>query len=367
MTDVSNREEVRTGPDRVRSFLRTTGVVGLAWLPFAVAWTLYARIYVPEISFGAAAVSGLVAMGNAAALGVGVWYLTGVYPWPQKLRPSFYLAHLGLAVLYAALWTVMGQFYGGGIEGVISFFVEAVLLGWRLLMGVWLYGMVVGVCYLIRVGRRLVEQERLLARAEALAMEARLESLRSQLNPHFLFNALHTIRALVNTDPSLAREGIERLGRLLRYSLERSSGAFVSLEEEWRFTEDYLELERVRLGDRLKTTSELAPEARSCLVPPLLVQALVENAVIHGIAPAVDGGTVTVRASISNGDLCLNVEDDGVGADPGRVTDGHGHRLLRERLEGLYGDRASVDFSGAPKAGFGVSVRIPRETVEPPE
>ena len=352
--------DVTPGPDAKppMGLAKKAAIVLSAWLPFAVLWMLFVRIFL-DSTITYAAFSASVAIGIAAVLGVGVWRVSGLMPWPRRLSATFYLSHIALGLVYSLTWNLSFMTVLVRDGGWLAPLLESGDFGWRVLMGLWLYGLVAGVSYALRIGRRVVEQERLIARAQALAVEARLESLRSQLHPHFLFNALHTIRTLVNTDPELAQGGIERLGRLLRYTLERSPGESVPLSEEWSFAEDYLELERVRLGERLEARCTLSEDARDRPVPPFVVQPLVENAVIHGISPSMAGGTVQVQAHVVDGNLRIRVADDGVGADPATMSEGHGHRLLRERLEGLYGGRASVEFAGAPQQGLGVTLSIP--------
>jgi hypothetical protein len=349
-------------PNRGLSLLKGAAVLVAVWAPFAGLWILFVRVFL-QASLAEAVFSGVVAIGNAAILSVGVWWISGRYRWPRKLRPRFYLAHVLLGSAYSAAWIFMGHVVAQAQTGqnTLRMLVVSGLLGWRFIMGLWLYGLVAGVSYAIRVGRSLVEQERIAARAQALATEARLESLRSRLNPHFLYNALHTARSLVRTNPEVARDAIEELGRLLRYSLDGSERSRVPLAEELSFTRDYLVLEKLRLEERLGVEWETEPAAEACVVPPFLVQPLVENAVLHGISPAVDGGVVRIGARVEGDDLVVRVADDGIGRDPASVEEGRGHRLLLERMEATYGERASVRFDGRPGEGFEVTIRLPAE------
>ena len=151
------------------------------------------------------------------------------------------------------------------------------------------------------------------------------------------------------------------LGSLLRYSLDRSPGTLVSLSEEWELTQAYLRLEEKRLGNRLQVGYELGPEAARWRVPPFIIQPLVENAVLHGISPLPEGGTIQVSAEISDGELVVKVRDDGRGIveSDHPSSGGHGHCLLVERLRTLYGERASACFGPAPEGGFEAVVRLP--------
>src|SRR5581483_1777731 len=143
--------------------------------------------------------------------------------------------------------------------------------------------------------------------------EARLNALRMQLDPHFLFNALNTISSHVERDPKLTRRMIEHLGDLLRLSLESRDKQEVPLVEELAFLDHYLAIQKIRFGNQLQVKMQIAPEVRLAAVPALVVQPLVENAIRHGISRRAAGGTVTVQATSEKGRLEIRVLDDGVG------------------------------------------------------
>jgi two-component sensor histidine kinase len=204
----------------------------------------------------------------------------------------------------------------------------------------------------------LAESQVRAARAEAAATRAELAAIQARLNPHFLSNALHSVSALISTDPEAAEEALDRLGDLFRYSLEMSERRVVRLADEWQFVKDYLAIEQLRLGGRLTTRLELDPSAATCEVPSFVLQPLVENAVRHGIGPRRAGGTVRVSARRDGSRLELTVEDDGVGGDPAavRTSKGTGLRTLRERLalEGSLEGKVEVETS----ADDGFRVRV---------
>src|SRR6185295_2415063 len=158
-----------------------------------------------------------------------------------------------------------------------------------------------------------VEQARRAARAEVLSAEARLAALRARLNPHFILNLLHTLMGLVGRDPASAQAALEQLGDVLRYALRVQSQGLdeVRLREEWEFVERYLALERLRLGDRLRTRLEVEESLLDAVVPVFSLQPLVENAVRHAIAPRASGGSIDVRAARHGDTVLLTVEDDG--------------------------------------------------------
>ena len=333
----------------------------LAWIPFYALWALFVLGYADATLSGALEGSAIT-IGTAALLGMGVWSLTGRFPWPDRVRVGFYFLHAGLATVYSVGWYLAGSAVGSLISGVpmeLRFW-DWENSGWRFLMGVWLYGLVAGICYALRIRGRLQDQERAAARLEGLATQARLKSLQARLNPHFLFNALNSVSALIPESPTDAEEAVERLADLLRYSLAEKDGT-VTLEQEWAFTKDYLEMESLRLGDRLRVDSEIPNGLLGIRIPPFAVQTLVENSVRHGISPQAEGGTITIRASTESETLVISVADDGVGADPASVDqpDGSGIRNLRERLVGAYGVQASLRLSTEPGRGCRAELRTP--------
>ncbi len=215
----------------------------------------------------------------------------------------------------------------------------------------------------VRIERKLEEQGRLL-------LEARLDALQRQINPHFLFNTLNSITSLVRSRPELAREMIVKLGNILRVLL-KDREAFVPFSEELAFTDDYLDIEVVRFGEKLKVVKEIAEETLHVVVPGMLLQPLIENSIKHGLEPRISGGTVTLRSRVTeDGMLLVEVEDDGVGMDPERDCaspvsglvrpgSGIGIRNVQERMAVLYGKLAGVEINSRPGRGTKVSLRMP--------
>jgi two-component system LytT family sensor kinase len=215
----------------------------------------------------------------------------------------------------------------------------------------------------VRVERKLEEQVRLL-------LEARLDALQRQINPHFLFNTLNSITSLVRSKPELAREMIVKLGNILR-ALLKDREAFVPFSEELAFTDDYLDIEVVRFGEKLKVVKEIAENTLHVVVPGMLLQPLIENSIKHGLEPRISGGTVTLRSRITDeGRLMIEVEDDGVGMAPEREHGspasgltrpgtGIGMRNVRERMEVLYGNLAALEINSRPGRGTKVTLLMP--------
>jgi two-component system, LytTR family, sensor kinase len=205
-----------------------------------------------------------------------------------------------------------------------------------------------------RIEMKLEEQERLL-------LQARMEALQSQINPHFLFNTLNSVSSLVRFDPDTARTMVVKLANILRRLL-RKGDSFVPLREEFEFVDDYLDIEVVRFGgDKLKVVKELDPASLEAMVPSVILQPLVENAVKHGLSPKVEGGTIYLRSRIQDSLLVVEVEDDGVGITESASSSGTGIGManVRERLNVLYNDLARVEVESSPHAGTTIRLVLP--------
>jgi len=222
--------------------------------------------------------------------------------------------------------------------------------------------MVVGIALKVwnalRIELKLEEQRRLL-------LEARLDALQRQINPHFLFNTLNSIASLVRVRPEMAREMTVKLANILR-ALLKDHDSYVPLSEELRFTDDYLDIEVVRFGaDKLKVEKEIDPRTLDVLVPSILLQPLIENSIKHGLEPRINGGTVTLRSRLEGNRVLIEVADDGVGmgARPTsalrRAGAGIGMKNVQERLEVLYGAQMRFSVVSSPGRGTLVSIEIP--------
>jgi signal transduction histidine kinase len=203
------------------------------------------------------------------------------------------------------------------------------------------------------------------AQLEAQLAHARLENLRLQLQPHFLFNALHTVSALVHVDPDGADRALDELGRLLRYAL-RQSAEDVTLRQEWEFTRDYLGFEALRLGKRLRLETKVSPDALDAAVPPFILQPLVENAVRHGVANSPSGGDISVSIARDDGSVLMWVANTMAGGAGAEGMAGTGLQRLRERLALKYAPGTTL-VEVATGTKFAVSVRLPWQPAGPQE
>jgi len=207
-----------------------------------------------------------------------------------------------------------------------------------------------------RIERKLVEQEKAL-------LQARMDALVSQINPHFLFNTLNTISSLIRFDPDTARTVLLKLSNILRRRL-RAQVHFSPLQQELDFIDDYLDIEVVRFGrDKLQIRKEIDPETLDMVVPSMILQPLVENALRHGIAPKIEGGAITLRANRRNGRLTVEVIDDGVGISGQRQPEVYGGGIgisnVRERLKVVYAQDFLMKIDSQPGKGTAIRIEIP--------
>ena len=286
--------------------------------------------------------------------------------WPQH---GWALTDTALVVVSGALPGITPRFELGIPRSAARAQVDA--------RAAWMHAIAAGValalCVIILLAGQLSRDHRLraaesslaesrlrTAQAETAATRAELASIQARLNPHFLSNALHSVSALVASDPLAAEEALDRIGDLFRYSLIQSEQHIVCLADEWRFVQDYLAIEKMRLGSRLTVELSLERAAGECNVPSFVLQPLVENAIRHGIGPRTTGGTVRVTGRRVNGRLQLEVTDDGAGARAEALdtSGGTGLRTLRQRLSLDDAFRGAVDVETAPDRGFRVRVSL---------
>jgi two-component system LytT family sensor kinase len=210
-----------------------------------------------------------------------------------------------------------------------------------------------------RIEHQLEEQEKLL-------MAARIEALSSQINPHFLFNALNSISSLIRSNPETARLLIAKLSSLLRKRI-RSRDHFVTLREELESIDQYLDIEVVRFGPQLRVEKRIAPDTLDVIVPSMILQPLIENSIKHGLAPKVEGGTVTVRSFRENGHAIVEVLDDGLGMTEDELhnalTAGIGLSNVDERLRVTYGENYRLKLTSRLGEGTCARMQIPEMTV----
>ena len=335
----------------------------------ALAWTIFGCVFaLPDLSAGANRRHDLL-------LSLTLWWSWGLItplilrldrqlPISSKQLPRRVLAHL----LPSLVLTSVYVYVLGAIRAAVGIGEWDGLLGIDFLINVrgmflwyWLiYWLILGAWQAYHYYNRYIAGELRLERLERNFSEARLNALRMQLDPHFLFNALNTISSQVERDPKLARRMLEHLGDLLRLSLESKDRQEVPLAEEMAFLEHYLAIQKIRFGDHLRIETQIEPEVKYASVPCLFVQPLVENAIRHGISRRASGGTVIVSARQDGNRLDIRVLDDGVGLPAGWTLEnssGVGLSVTRQRVAGLYPDGETC-FAVNRRAGGGTEVEI---------
>jgi sensor histidine kinase YesM len=256
----------------------------------------------------------------------------------------------------------------GAVMGPPSSFLKSLqgLLANRTHFNLAVYGVIVSAWQAWDYHRKYRERETEAADLRARLAQAQLETLRMQLSPHFLFNTLNAISSLMLRDVSGANRMLSRLGDLLRFTLETKDQQEVPLKQELEFLQRYLEIERIRFGQRLTVAFDLEPSTLDAPVPNLILQPLVENAIRHAIGPSTRPGQITLRSARENGHLLLEVADNGCGLGtapapetPCGARDRIGLRNTRERLQKLYGTEQSFDLREKPSGGVIASITIP--------
>lgn len=288
-------------------------------------------------------------------------------PFNEKQLTQRLIAHVPLSLLLTGAYVYLSAFVRAAVGvGPWSSLLDPAMLANSLrgmFLWSWLvYWLITGAWFAKQYYERFLSSELRMERIERMSTEAKLHSLRQQLDPHFLFNALNTISAQVESDPRLARKMIEHLGDLLRLTLESKDRQLVPLSDELAFLDHYLAIQRIRFGDRFKFNISIANDVKHAMIPALLVQPLVENAIRHGISKRSSGGTVWVTASRDGArGLHIEVADDGVGLPPdfqtATASAGVGLSVTRQRVIG-HSANGEGSFSVHPRTGGGAAVEI---------
>jgi two-component system LytT family sensor kinase len=297
---------------------------------------------------------GFIRLSVGAAIAFLIYRTVARLPWARWSRPRIAAVHVLSAPMAAALWLVVSTSLEYTIAPTGTDLRGAARAQELMFVGTFMYFPIAVSAYAAHAAARA-------ARAESIAVQTQLAALRAQLHPHFLFNALHSVVQLIPVDPARAADAAELVGDLLRTALEEKRDE-VTLRDEWRFVSRYLDLERIRFGDRLVVRTEFPDALLNERVPSFAVQTLVENAVLHGAAPRVAPTEILIHGVVYPSELTLTVRNP-VDGNGGRATNaGTGLARLRERLAVLYGTSASVSAEPTGDGGFEAVLRLPRTT-----
>ncbi len=337
----------------------------LAWLPLGALLAGVFRL-VGQSPWAEAMVLSWPLTLVLAFLCLAAWYPCRATPLRTAGLPRLFLTHALAALLTSSLWLAVGHAWAralgdlGAFSGAGARFRELapVLFGF----GVLLYLLAVALHYLLAAFEASRRAEARALELRVLAREAELKALRAQIDPHFLFNSLNSIASLAGRDPAGARRMALLLADFLRQSLRLGAEDRIPLSEELALAGLYLEIEGVRFGDRLAVEKEIAAEVEHCLVPPFVLQPLIENAVHHGIAHLLEGGTVRIAVRPVGDRVRIAVENPRDPAAPRARKGGIGLANLRRRLAALYDGEAALSIEEQPES-YRAEVTLPCRAV----
>ncbi|AKU21602.1 histidine kinase [Massilia sp. NR 4-1] len=337
----------------------------LVWIILGAALAGFTMVYTQAKGINALLFALPSTLVYAISAGFSSYYLCRANPLGERKLLSIVFGLSVASVLAGFLWTALAEMWnelcllpGAGWAGVtLSPGLTALLF----VFGTLLYGLMAAVNYLAMEFVRARHAERRELESKLLAQEAELRMLRTQIDPHFLFNSLNSISALTSQNPKDARAMTLQLASFFRQSLGMEAHRKVSLREEMALIRHFLSIERVRFGERLVVEEALDKEALDCLVPPMIIQPLVENAVKHGISQLPEGGCITIAAWRDGSRLRITVGNDMDEYQPPGRGKGIGLSNVRQRLAATYQQDARVEWGGRDRH-FNVEIIMPMET-----
>jgi two-component system sensor histidine kinase AlgZ len=343
--------------------LRRLAVYLVAWIPLAGLLT-YLLAVPGELSWSEAAVVSIPLCLVYAFVCLSAWYSCRVTPLEQTPLPKLLLSHLTAALVASGLWVLAAKLFALELSGTASFQGLDIRLSKDLPLllgtGILLYLLSVAFYYVLLAVEASREAEAREMKASVLARDAELKALKAQVNPHFIFNSLHSISALTSSDSAKAREMCILLADFLRRTLGLGEKSAITLEEEISLIRCFLAVEKVRFGARLRMEEDYDKGALNSLVPPLLLQPLVENAIAHGIGNMPAGGCVRLLARCRDDFVIVTIENSFDPEAPSSRGNGMGLANVRQRLAAHYGNRARFDVK-AEADFFRVVIAIPAE------
>jgi two-component sensor histidine kinase len=350
----------------------------IQWLLGFIFWTLIGLSFAFQFYISSAKAGLEVTWRQAVSYALGDWYVFAVLSIPvvwlarrfdfeSGNRARSFAVHLPGSLVFSLTYMVLRAWIGRWQSE--ASFAEAFL---PLLVKTWhfnllIYWVIVAVTFAFNYYRKYRERELRAVELEKRLAQAKLQALQMQLNPHFLFNTLHSVSALMHQDVEAADGMITRLSDLLRTALDSSDTQEVTLRQELEFLQRYLEIEQTRFGSRLTVKTDIAPDTLDAQVPNLILQPLVENAIRHGIEPHAKPGRIELRAQHAAGTLVLDVCDNGAGLGKNEpAEEGVGLSNTRARLRTLYGEAHGFELRDAPGGGLHARLIIPFRTTGQP-
>jgi two-component system, LytTR family, sensor kinase len=344
------------------------------WLLLFGCWTVLALIFASQSYVHSAALGHDQVWGRIFLWTLADWYIWAAlsplilqlargYRFTRQTWGQALLVHIPAAALFALIHLALQAFVQtqtgwAKFEGGSVWLCFLYLFTKKIHLDLLTYAAIVGTSHAALYYRRSHEREAQAHKLEAALAQAQLQSLQMQLQPHFLFNTLHTLSELIHRDARAADRMVARLGELLRLTLERGATQEVTLRQELEFLQKYLELQQTRFHDRLAVEIKVRPETLDARVPNMILQPLVENALKHGLAALRGEGRVEIEAERRNGSLCLLVRDNGTGLGE-TEREGVGLRNTRQRLAQLYDGQSRFELRNRVEGGVEAALTIP--------
>lgn len=337
----------------------------LIWTGWVFFYAVVMYIQIGEIPFWAALIASANYNYTYALLSILIWKICKKIPFENSHKLFFVLLHFVLAIFFSVLWLfiVYGSWYLA--EGARIFEQVRIreIIGWQFLFGMVQYFLVAGIFYTVIYYRNLKQKEKNEAELKILTRDAELKALKLQMNPHFLFNSLNSINALVTKDATLTRKMISQLSELLRMSLESHDKLLIPLKEELDLVHTYLSIEQMRFGGKMIVQEDVDPGLLTKSFPAMLLQPLLENAVKHGIANTRTGGTIKLSIHQAgqwiNGTVTNETSDENLQSK--KIKNGNGMSLknICQRLDRMYGNNYRWQVDSTDKNQFKIEFEIP--------
>ena len=329
---------------------------------WVIFYALIMYLQIPKIPLYAALISSANYNYLYALLSIFIWKICNKIPYEKMPKVFFVLFHFILSNTFSALWLTLVYGFWYLAQGKIIFEIVKFkeIVGWQFLFGISVYFLISGIFYTIIYYRNYKQKEIDEAELKVLTRDAELKALKLQMNPHFLFNSLNSINALVTKDPNLARRMIAQLSELLRMSLESHEKLMIPLQQELDLVHTYLSIEQIRFANKMKYQEEIDTSLLSKSFPAMLLQPLIENAVKHGIANNRKGGSINLSlAEVDNQIVGKITNSKSENASLINTQNGLSFNNIRQRLDRMYGKKYQWEINNSTEKFFKVTFKLP--------
>lgn len=334
----------------------------LGWSLWVIFYSIVMYFQIGEIPYWSSLLASAYYNYIFVPLGFFIWWICQKIPFEATRKFWFILLHFGLAIFVSVFWLFCyyGFWYLGQGDAIFEIINVREIIGWQFLFGNVQYFMVAGLSYTIIFYRSYQKKKIAEAELQTLTREAELKALKLQINPHFLFNSLNSINALIRDNPDQARKMMARLSDLLRMTLERHDHLLIPLTEELDLVHTYLEIEQIRFADKMVFREKIQPELLTQPFPAMLLQPLLENAVKHGIANSLVGGKISLEIKQDGEWLQVTIQNPVETArSESERNGGTGLQNVRARLDRIFGENYFWQTSTGSTGCFTVELRLP--------